>query len=150
MNIAKYIKPETISLDIKCKNKKDVIEKLANLILKGNNIGNLSKSELIEGILKREELGSTGIGEGIALPHIHAEISDITVAFIRARNKIDFDSLDNHPCQIFFMVIAPKSKNSEYLKLLATISRIMKKEENRQKILNLKTPEQVRDFLGEF
>ncbi|RLC46084.1 MAG: PTS sugar transporter subunit IIA [Candidatus Cloacimonadota bacterium] len=150
MDIAKYLRLESIALDIKCKNKKGIIEKLADLILKDDKVGNISKSELLHDILKREELGSTGIGEGVALPHIHAEISDITMAFIRSKNKIDFDALDNQPCQIFFMIVAPVSKNSEYLKLLATISRIMKKSANRKTILNLKTPEQVRDFLGEF
>ena len=116
-NIADYIKVDTINLNLESKNKSAIIKELYN---------NLKKTNLI----KDEELGLNDIiGRKIALPHAKTKAVDELIAtFGISRNGIDYESLDNENVNIFFMFLCPEDKTQEYLKVLARISRLIRKD----------------------
>ena len=126
-NIADYIKVDTINLNLESKNKSAIIKELYNNLKKTNLI---KDEELgLNDIFAREEMGSTGIGRKIALPHAKTKAVDELIAtFGISRNGIDYESLDNESVNIFFMFLCPEDKTQEYLKVLARISRLIRKD----------------------
>lgn len=126
-NIADYIKVDTINLNLESKNKSAIIKELYNNLKKTNLI---KDEELgLNDIFAREEMGSTGIGRKIALPHAKTKAVDELIAtFGISRNGIDYESLDNENVNIFFMFLCPEDKTQEYLKVLARISRLIRKD----------------------
>ena len=126
-NIADYIKVDTINLNSESKNKSAIIKELYNNLKKTNLI---KDEELgLNDIFAREEMGSTGIGRKIALPHAKTKAVDELIAtFGISRNGIDYESLDNENVNIFFMFLCPEDKTQEYLKVLARISRLIRKD----------------------
>jgi len=86
-------------------------------------------------IMDRESMGSTGIGDGVAIPHgkLHA-LSDVVVAFGRSHGGVDYESLDDKPAYLFFLLVAPEDRPGEHLKMLARISRILKNPVLREKL----------------
>ena len=126
-NIADYIKVDTINLNLESKNKSAIIKELYNNLKKTNLI---KDEELgLNDIFAREEMGSTGIGRTIALPHAKTKAVDELIAtFGISRNGIDYESLDNENVNIFFMFLCPEDKTQEYLKVLARISRLIRKD----------------------
>ena len=113
-NVADYIKVDTINLNLESKNKNAVIKEL---------YGNLKKTNLIKDeeqglndILAREEMGSTGIGKRIALPHAKTKaVDELIVTFGISRNGIVYNSVDDENVNIFFMFLCPENKSQEYL-----------------------------------
>ena len=98
--------------------------------------------------MEREELGSTGIGKEIAIPHAKTDIATkLTVAFGVSENKIDFDSLDNEGVNIFFVFASPIKDSQVYLKVLARISRLIRSEQFRNKLLHCENPEDVIKYI---
>ncbi|MGQ9608710.1 MAG: PTS sugar transporter subunit IIA, partial [bacterium] len=91
-------------------------------------------------VLEREELGTTGIGEGIAVPHGKSEAVDrVVAAFGRSEKGINFDSVDNQPVHLFFLLVAPVGSSGPHLLALARISRLLKSREIREKLMKAKT-----------
>ncbi|OQY34958.1 MAG: PTS fructose transporter subunit IIA [Spirochaetaceae bacterium 4572_59] len=109
------------------------------------------RDELEAAIWKREELMSTGIGLGIGIPHVRIySVSDIAVSVAVNKNEIvDYQSLDNNPVKIVFMVAAAYNQHSEYLKLLSSISTLLKEESFMEKLLIAKNPEEIYTMLTE-
>ena len=126
-NIADYIKVDTINLNLESKNKSAIIKELYNNLKKTNLI---KDEELgLNDIFAREEMGSTGIGRKIALPHAKTKaVDELIETFGISRNGIDYESLDNENVNIFFMFLCPEDKTQEYLKVLARISRLIRKD----------------------
>jgi PTS system nitrogen regulatory IIA component len=134
MNIRGLLKKEFIITDLKATGKKEVLEELAR-VFAGRN-GGFSSESVVEVLLEREKLGSTGIGDGIAIPHGKlAGIDEILVGFGRSRQGVDFHALDGRPVYLFFLLIAPDSASADYLKCLARISRMLKDAEMRKDLL---------------
>ena len=133
-NIADYIKVDTINLNLESKNKSAIIKELYNNLKKTNLI---KDEELgLNDIFAREEMGSTGIGRKIALPHAKTKAVDELIAtFGISRNGIDYESLDNENVNIFFMFLCPEDKTQEYLKVLARISRLIRKDRFKDNLL---------------
>jgi len=145
-NIADYIKADTINLDLESENKNAVIREL---------YGNLKKTDLIKDeekgisdIFAREEMGSTGIGKGVALPHAKTEaVDELIITFGISRNGITYDSLDNEKVNIFFMFLCPKDKTQEYLKVLARISRLIKGKKFIENLLKAASNKEVVEII---
>ena len=138
MNIAKitdYITLDMISLDLKAKNKKEALLELSELLGSSDSIDDPKIIE--QALIERETLGSTGIGKGVAIPHAKTNFAKkLTIAFGRCNKGINFDSLDNQDVQLFFVFASPLSDSSIYLKILARISRLIRSENFRDKLLN--------------
>ena len=145
-NISDYIKVDTINLNLESKNKNAVIKEL---------YGNLKKTNLIKDeelglndILAREEMGSTGIGKRIALPHAKTKaVDELIVTFGISRNGIAYDSLDDENVNIFFMFLCPESKTHEYLRVLARISRLIRENRFVENLLKATSNEEIIEII---
>ena len=145
-NVADYIKVDTINLNLESKNKSAVIKEL---------YGNLKKTNLIKDeeqglndILAREEMGSTGIGKRIALPHAKTKaVDELIVTFGISRNGIAYNSVDDENVNIFFMFLCPENKSQEYLKVLARISRLIREDRFIDNLLKAESNEQIIEII---
>ena len=125
MKIIDFLKEGAIVPDLKATDKESVIKELVTLL---KDIGEISDQEkIVEIILEREKLGSTGIGQGIAVPHAKTDqVKQIVVAFGLSRKGVNFESLDEEPVYLIFLVLAPVEATGMHLKLLAKIARLLK------------------------
>lgn len=127
MKIMDFLSEEAISVDLKATSKEGVVAELVELLVKAGEIEPRSKDKLIKTILAREVLGSTGIGQGIAIPHGKCDcVKELVAAFGLSKQGLDYDSLDAEPTYIFFLLIAPADTAGPHLKALARISRLLK------------------------
>ena len=125
MKIMDFLNKKAISVKIKSTNKEGVIRELVDLLAGATGIKN--KEDLIKAVLAREALGSTGIGQGVGIPHAKSQVvKELVAAFGLSRSGVNFDSLDGEPVHIFFLLIAPEESAGPHLKALARISRMLK------------------------
>ena len=125
MKIIDFLKEGAIVPDLKATDKENVIKELVTLL---KDIGEISDQEkIVEIIMEREKLGSTGIGQGIAVPHAKTDqVKQIVVAFGFSQKGVNFESLDEEPVYLIFLVLAPVEATGMHLKLLAKIARLLK------------------------
>lgn len=148
VRITDYMSEDLINLELKSKNKEGVLNELSELMIKSSNIVN--KEVIKKALIDRENIGSTGIGKGIAIPHAKTDgASKLTVAFGISKEKIDFDSLDGEGVNIFFVFASPIEESQIYLKVLARISRLIRDEKFRNKLLSCKEKEEVIRIISE-
>ncbi len=148
IKITDYMSEDLIDLGLNSKNKDSVLEELATLMAKSPNIE--SKEAIKKALLEREAIGSTGIGKGIAIPHAKTEAaSSLTVGVGISKEKIDFASLDDEGTKLFFVFASPLKDNQIYLKVLARISRLIRSEAFRNKLINCSTPKEVINCIAE-
>jgi nitrogen PTS system EIIA component len=134
MKIDEILKKESVIADIAGKNKSDVIKEMTECLKQNNTIKD--DQALYTTLMEREKLGSTGIGENVAIPHGKSdELSQIITVFARSLSGIDFESLDQKPVHFVCMVIAPAHSTGQHLKVLARISRLFKNQTFREGIL---------------
>jgi PTS system nitrogen regulatory IIA component len=127
MRIVDFLCPEAVTANLKSTEKTEVIEELVDLLVKANAVDKKCRSKLIEILLAREALGSTAIGQGIAIPHGKCEnVTKLTAALGVSKKGINFDSLDGEPAHIFVLLVAPIDSAGPHLKALARISRFLK------------------------
>ncbi len=113
--------------------KAGVIREFADLLASKGRVKDAD--ELVRVVLERESHGSTGIGDGIAIPHAKSRsIGDTVVVFGRSRRGVDFQTLDGRPAYLFFLLISPEDRPGEHLKTLARISRIMRNADLRERL----------------
>lgn len=142
MNITDLIKKEFIIEELKSKTKKEVLLELSEVFLRGDV--KVDCDAMVEVLQEREKLGSTGIGDGIAIPHGKLPgLENLVVSFGRAIEGIDFDSLDGKPVHIFFLLMAPENSAGQHLKALAKISRMLKEEVFRKELMEAKTSDEI-------
>ncbi len=134
MKITDYLTPELVFADLPSGKKEEILETLAARV--AEVMPKLSREMVLSVLKEREALGSTGIGGGIAIPHGKmAELDDVVILFARSREGVDFAAVDGRPVQLFFLLLAPESAAGTHLKLLARISRMLKNQEFRLKLL---------------
>jgi len=127
MQIMDFLSKKAIVTDIKSTKKEEVIRELVEALINGGDIEKRYRNKLIEALMAREALGSTAIGQGVAIPHAKSEcVSKLVAAFGLSRKGVDFDSLDGEPAYIFFLLVAPQDSAGPHLKALARISRLLK------------------------
>ncbi|MCX5711487.1 MAG: PTS sugar transporter subunit IIA [Candidatus Omnitrophica bacterium] len=125
LKLSGLLKEKLINLELKTNNKPDLLEELVNFIAKAAKVKN--KKTLLKIVKERESLGSTGIGGGIALPHIkYKDAKKFVLAFARKKEGIDFKALDGEKTYLFFVLISPAEQVGSHLKILAEISRLVR------------------------
>lgn len=125
MKIMEFLSKKAVTANLKSTDKEGVIRELVDLLAKAEDIKN--KEELIKSLLTRESLGSTGIGQGIGIPHAKSQnVKNLVAAFGLSQKGVNFDSLDGESAYIFFLLIAPEESAGPHLKALARISRMLK------------------------
>jgi PTS system nitrogen regulatory IIA component len=127
MQIMEFLSKKAIVTDIKSVKKEDVIRELVDALINAGEVEKRHRNKLIEALMAREALGSTAIGQGIAIPHAKSDsVSKLVAAFGLSKKGIDFDSLDGELAFIFFLLLAPQDSAGPHLKALARISRLLK------------------------
>ena len=128
MNIMEFLDERAVTVDVKAQqHKEDVIRELVGLLAKAGSIKERDVAKLVQILMKRESLGSTGIGQGVAIPHGKADCVDrLVAAFGVSRGGVSFDALDGEPVTLFFLLVAPEDSAGPHLKALARISRLLK------------------------
>jgi PTS system nitrogen regulatory IIA component len=133
VEIADIIARDGIILDLKsCQSKRQVLKELAQhaALMLG-----LDQQHLLDALMERERLGTTGIGHGIAIPHARlAEVDRLVGLFARLAQPVDFESLDDQPSDLIFLLLAPDSADADSLKALARISRVLRDPALRQRL----------------
>lgn len=141
MKITEMLRREFV-LELKAKNKHDALVELAGVFPK-EGIG-VNPETMLQVLLERERLGSTGIGDGIAIPHGKVSGLDrIVVSFGRSREGLEFDAMDGKPVRLFFLLMAPENSTGGHLKALARISRMLRDQSFRKNLLEAKNREEL-------
>jgi len=134
MELTDLIAPEAIIPALKASSKKQLLQIMAE---KAATLYNLPDRQVFDTILKREKLGSTGVGHGIAIPHGKlAEIDRIFGVFARLENPVDFEALDDQPVDLVFLLLAPENAGADHLKALSRVARLLREPEMATKLRN--------------
>ncbi|MFH1777853.1 MAG: PTS sugar transporter subunit IIA [Candidatus Omnitrophota bacterium] len=152
MKIMDFLSPKAITANLNSETKKAVIEELSDLLVKAGELKD--KEKMIKVLIDREALGSTGIGQGVAIPHGKFDgVKKLVAAFGVSRKGVEYDSLDGEKVHIFFLLVAPEDAAGPHLKALARISRLLKDKyfretlrqtANEQEILKIITQEDAK------
>lgn len=147
MRIADYAAADLIATGLEAHSKDELLQQMVGMLVRSQRVP--GSDVLMQELLKREHIMSTGIGGGIALPHaLSNDVRDLVMVFAHTREPIDFQALDGHPVDLVFMLVGPKSASSIYLKLLARVSRLLQNEDFKQRLRRADTPELVLDVFG--
>ena len=142
MKLSDILRESCVVADIKGKTKKEILLELVGPLKDTNLIDNVDA--VVKIIMEREGLGSTGIGDGVAIPHGKMKnIDSIICAVGRSQEGVDFDAVDRQPVHIFFLVLAPEDSASLHLKVLSRISKILRDPSFRKTILKLANAHEI-------
>lgn len=147
IKITDLLKPDIICLDLKATTKEEIIDKMVNLLDSGNRLND--KVTYKEAILKREAQSSTGLEEGIAIPHAKTNaVKTPSIAFGRVINGVDYDSMDEEPSHLFFMIAAPENSNDSHIETLSKLTTFFLDDTFRKNLLSAKTIEEVIEIVN--
>ena len=148
MKIMDIFRKEYIIEELKAKTKRDVLAELSRVIHREN--GGTSQEDIVKTLLDREKLGSTGIGDGIAIPHGKlADLDELIVTFGRSKEGVDFDSMDGKPANLFFLLLAPENTTGLHLKALAKISKMLKDNAFKKKLMEARSKEELYSIIAD-
>ena len=132
MDLADLIAPEAVFPALKAKTKKQALQELAQRAAK---LTGVDAREILDTLLQRERLGSTGVGRGIAIPHGRVPaLHKIVTMFARLDEAIDFEALDDEPVDLIFLLLAPEGAGADHLKALARIARLLRDQDVAKKL----------------
>ena len=147
MKICDVLQKETILADLKATTKKGLLEELVAPV---SEIASVNPEDLVRVLMEREQLGSTGIGGGIGIPHGKMkDIESLILGFGLSRKGVDFESLDGQPTHIFFLLITPENSTGLHLKLLSAISRILKNDPFKARLMNARSGDEIFEIIKE-
>jgi len=150
MRIMEFLGKEAISVDLKSKNKEGVIEELTDLLVASKKLDSENKQKVVKALLDREGLGSTGIGQGIAIPHAKSDgVKEVVAVFGKSNEGVEFDALDGKPVYLFFLLVAPTEASSLHIKALAKISRFLKHKYFRSVLRKVSSVDEVIKVISE-
>lgn len=142
MRIEEFLRPEAVVMNLAAQNKPDVLRELSATLARANPT--ISADKVGEALTAREKIYSTGIGEGVAIPHGKLTgLPALSASFGVARAGIDFDSIDKKPTYLFFALVSPENSAGLHLKALARISRLFKNGSFREAIMNAGSSEAI-------
>lgn len=128
MEIFNFLAPTSVFANVKAKSKKQILQFLSDEAAK---ITQIDQREIFDSLLERERLGSTGVGKGIAIPHSKfKELDEIIGIFVTLEAEVDFDSIDDKPIDLVFLLMVPENAGADHLTALARISRFMRDAKN--------------------
>jgi fructose-specific phosphotransferase system IIA component len=142
MNIFSLLEPQTVLPNLEVKNKTEILHRLV-ASLEGKV--SAEKTEIIlEAVIERENIMSTGVGKGLAIPHGKtAAVEQTYAAFAVLKDPVDYEAIDHKPVNMVFLLIGPQSSNSLHIKMLSRISRLMNNSDFRARLGDCTTPEEI-------
>ncbi len=148
MKVLDFLDGHNIKIDLQAKNKIEVIKELVELLVQCEKVAD--RKAAVKTLLEREELGSTGVGQGVAIPHGKSDcIKELAGALGVARQGIAFDALDGEPVQLFFLLLAPNGPGGVHLKALAKISSLLKDKHFRKALIQANSKEDILQIIRE-
>lgn len=146
MKISEVLKPEAIIMKMKSKEKIAVLKELVDHMI-GNELVE-DGEEFQKALAKRENLESTGIGDGIAIPHARTDaVKGLILAFARSEQGVDFSAIDGKPSHLIFLIASPVDKKSEYIMALAKLSRLLRKRDVRRLLKDADNPNEILNII---
>ena len=148
MKITDFLRERAIAVSLSAPDKEGVIRELVQALGKSGVIKPADEERLVPILLAREALGSTGIGQGVGIPHGKSDcVKELVAAFGLSKRGVNFDSLDGEPVHIFFLLVAPEDSAGPHLKALARISRLLKDRFFRESLREAKDEKQILKIL---
>ena len=148
MRLIDILTQDCIVPDLKGRVKREVLEEMAAEVT--FKFAGLNKERLLEVILERERLGSTGIGYGVAIPHARLKgLNNIIILFGRSLSGVEFQALDERPAHLFFLIVAPEDSTTAHIKILARISRLLQDAVLRNRLMVASTQEEIYSIIAE-
>lgn len=144
--LEKYLNISLVKSDLKASNKEEVLRELSDFISK--NHGGIAPEIIESALVEREHMDSTGIEHGVAIPHAKIEgLKELVIAVASSKKGINFNSHDNKPTHIFFVLLAPSGAISDHMKVLARLAKILLSTETVKKLYDAKTPDDLYNAL---
>ncbi len=148
MKITEILVPEAVIVDLKSTDKRAVLAEMVQGLVRAEP--SIDENRLLDVLIERESLQSTGIGEGVAIPHGKLPGLDRLMAgFGRSASGVDFDSIDGEPTTLFFLLVVPEHAGDHHLKALARISRFLRDESFRKKLVEASSVDYILRAIGE-
>jgi len=145
MTVSALLSPQTIFIDTDISSKKKLLQLIANIVADRTQ---LSESSIYNNLLNRERLGSTGLGQGFAVPHARLNDLDKTMAcFFRLKEAVNFEAPDNRPVDLIFTIIIPEEATEEHLLILSSLARIFSREEICDAIRNAANKDEIAQII---
>jgi PTS system nitrogen regulatory IIA component len=146
MKVGEFLDSRAIVVDLKATNKKEVLEELIEVLVSVYH--ELNREQMVHALLEREKLGSTGIGDGVAIPHGKlAGLKQLISCFGKSDKGVEFQSMDKKPAHLFFLLFAPENSAGIHLKALARISRLLKRPSFRKELLKAESEQEIYETL---
>ncbi|MFN2340174.1 MAG: PTS sugar transporter subunit IIA [Halanaerobium sp.] len=146
MEVNEFINQNLIKMDLQSTDKESVIKEMIEIMVENEII--TDKEEVIKKAMEREAKGTTGVGKGVAIPHVKSNsVKRSAVAFGRSDKGIDYESMDDKPGHLFFLITVPEESHDEHLKLLALLSRNLVHDNFRDSLLKAKNAKEVMSIL---
>lgn len=150
MKFADFVNREAIRAELTAEDKEAVVREMVQTLLDAGAIGGGEFESIVKAILKREELGSTGIGRGIAVPHTkHPSVDQLVGTVAVSREGVDFESLDGEKVYLFFLLISPPDRPGDHLRALENISRQLRDDTFCRFLKQSKTVDEIKQLLDE-
>lgn len=150
MKLSDFVVREAIVVDLKAGGKEEAIREIVQSLHAAGQLAEGDLESVIRAILSREELGSTGIGQGVAVPHTrHPKVDHLVGTVALSRRGVDFAALDNEPVDILFLLISPPNQPGDHLRALENISRHLKDEHFVSFLRQARSPDQIEELLDE-
>lgn len=147
--LSELLPPAAVIMELKSTEKNGVINELSAPLVKSGLI--VDEAEFVSAILRRENLESTGIGAGVAIPHARTDaVKTLVLAFGRSEGGVDFSSLDGKPSHLIFLISAPEAMKREYIWTLAKLSSLLRRQEVREGLVNAKTVDEVYSVIEQY
>ena len=147
LKLAQFCGFNQITLDLKSGKKEEILRELSELLANSPNIDDVDS--VYEALLEREHLASTGMGLGVAVPHGRStKCKGLTIAFGRSDKGVKFGAYDGQPVHLFFAILVPATAIHLHLRILASLSLMLRDEKNRIKLMEAEFPQQILDFLN--
>ena len=149
MRLSDFLKEDTIRLDLEGQDKQTLFRQALELLHERGYVSEPGK--VLEDLEVREKIMSTGIGQGVAIPHAQSEgVPETLLSLWRPRQSVDFDAMDKQPVDLIFMILGPRGIGNEHVKILAKISRLLHGSDFREKLRQADSPAGVMAVITEF
>ena len=151
MSFVENLKKNNIILKTTARTRWELIDEIVDLAARNNEINDEDRDIIRDALVEREHSMSTGIGNGVAIPHCTtAKIQNMTILMALSQKGIDFEAIDNNPVRIVICLLVPKSKLSQHIKTLASIAKMMGDRQIREKILSLKSADSIMKIIQNY
>ena len=142
MTLMDILSPQSVIVGLRGETKEEIIEELVDALAAGSTISDREK--VLQAVLEREKIMSTGIGDGIAIPHGKSDaVVRLAAALGTQKRGVDFEALDGEPAFVFFLLVSPANVSGPHIKALARISRLLKNDEFKKRLISASSPPEI-------